>query len=213
MTNATDRTARRRLRIDPRLLAGVGLVAVSVVGVTALVGAADARIEVYAAAEPLRPGDLVTADDMVLRSVALDGAEAQYLTAADVPGDGLVVTRAVAAGELVPRSAAGSTGGLRATAVVLELSMPISAAVVAGSLVDVWSTTSGEQEASGPPTVVVPDATVVRVLEDEGFVAGGPGSAAVEVLVPRTRIARLLQAIADGDGLAVVPAGLPLVSP
>jgi hypothetical protein len=31
--------------------------------------------------------------------------------------------------------------------------------------------------------------------------------------VPRTRVARLLQAIANGDALAVVPAGLPLAAP
>ena len=212
MTTATGRTTRRRLRIDPRLLVGIGLVAASVIAVTTLVGAADARVAVYATTEPLAPGDVVTADDLVLRSVALDGAEGHYLTVGGLPGDGFVVTRAVAAGELVPRSAAGSTGGLRATAVVLELSMPLSAAVTPGSLVDVWSSTAGDEGTPGPPTVVVPDATVVRVLEDEGFVAGASGSVGVEVLVARTRIARLLQAIANGDALAVVPVGLPLES-
>ena len=164
MTTATGRTTRRRLRIDPRLLVGIGLVAASVIAVTTLVGAADARVAVYATTEPLAPGDVVTADDLVLRSVALDGAEGHYLTVGGLPGDGFVVTRAVAAGELVPRSAAGSTGGLRATAVVLELSMPLSAAVTPGSLVDVWSSTAGDEGTPGPPTVVVPDATVVRVL-------------------------------------------------
>jgi hypothetical protein len=57
--------------------------------------------------------------------------------------------------------------------------------------------------------VLASDAVVVRVIDDEGIIAGSDGDS-VEVLVPRVRIARLLQAIANGDALAIVPAGIPL---
>ena len=71
----------------------------------------------------------------------------------------------------------------------------------------------GDQGAAGTPVVLAAQATVVRVLSDESLVSGSVGAASsVEVLVPRTRVARLLQAIAAGDALAVVPAGLPLAS-
>lgn len=213
---ASDPRPRRRFVLDIRLLLGLLLVAGSVAAVLALVGAADVRITVYAAAESLAPGDRVAADDLVERSVALDGAEQLYLRVGDIPEEGFVVAQPVAAGQLVPLSAAGSTDGVRATALVLQLAGPVSAVVETGTLVDVWGVADaaqGERDGSfGAPVVLVSQATVVRVLEAETMVAGG-GSSTVEVLVPRIRVARLLQAIANGDALAAVPTGLPLGAP
>jgi hypothetical protein len=205
--------SRRRIVLDPRLLLGAALVVASVVGVTALVGAADTRVTVYAAVDPLVPGQRVDADDLAERSVALDGTENLYLTSADLPLEGLVLTRTVAAGELIPRSAAGDAHGVRATAVVIELAAPASSSVTPGSTVDVWSTAARGQDEYAPPTVLAAGATVVRIAEQGGFVAGAGSELTVEVLVPRTRVARLLQAIADDDVLTVVPAGLPLRRP
>lgn len=200
--------AGSRRYLDIRLLLGLGLVAASVAGVLVLVSAADQRTVVLAASEHLAPGDLVRAGDLVERSVALDGAEGLYLTAADIPADGIVIAQHVADGELVPASAAARTDGIRATAIVVQLATPVSAAVGPGSLVDVWGAAAVDGGGFGPPVVLVADATVVRVLADESLVAGTAVS--VEVLVPRSRIARLLAAIANGDSLAIVPAGLPL---
>lgn len=205
---------RRRFAVDVRLVLGLALVAASVVAVTVLVGVADTRVAVYAAADALAPGDRVDADDLVERSVALDGSEDLYLLVESTPADGFVVTQPVAAGQLVPLSAAGSLDGARATSLVLQLAGPVSTVVETGSLVDVWGVASLEQGEFGTPVVLASQATVVRVLEDETLIAGsGGGASTVEVLVPRTRVARLLQAIANGDPLAVVPSGLPLGSP
>lgn len=214
----TDPTPRRRFALDLRLVLGLLLVAASVAAVTFLVGAADTRVSVYAAGEALAPGDRVDADDLVERSVALDGAEDLYLRVGALPDEGFVVAQAVAAGQLVPVSAAGSVDGQRATSLVLQLAGPVSTVVETGSLVDVWGVASldgtgpGEQ-GTGTPVVLASQATVVRVLEDDTLIAGAGGAAStVEVLVPRSRVARLLQAIAHGDALAVVPSGLPLGS-
>jgi hypothetical protein len=211
-------TRRRRFAVDVRLVIGLLLVAASVAAVTLLVGAADTRVSVYAAAEALAPGDRIDADDLVERSVALDGAEELYLRVGDVPADGIVVVQPVAAGQLVPMSAAGSADGQRATSLVLQLAGPVSTVVETGSLVDVWGVALSDDAApgergTGTPVVLVSQATVVRVLEDDTLIAGAGGAAStVEVLVPRSRVARLLQAIAHGDALAAVPSGLPLGS-
>lgn len=217
MTDVSPK-ARRRFALDVRLVIGLALVAASVVAVTVLVGAADTRVAVYAAAESLAPGDRVDAGDLVERSVALDGAEDLYLLVEGLPDDGFVAAQPVAAGQLVPLSAAGSLDGVRATSLVLQLAGPVSTVVETGSLVDVWSVALDQGQLddgrSGTPVVLASQATVVRVLEDETLIAGSSGAAStVEVLVPRTRVARLLQAIANGDALAVVPSGLPLGSP
>jgi flagella basal body P-ring formation protein FlgA len=60
------------------------------------------------------------------------------------------------------------------------------------------------------PTVIVSGATVVKVLDDSGGFSVASSGSSVEVLVPRSRVARLLQAIAQKAALAVVPAGIPI---
>jgi hypothetical protein len=215
----TDPTPRRRFALDLRLIIGLLLVAASVAAVTLLVGAADARVTVYAAGEALAPGDRIGAGDLVERSVALDGAEELYLRVGAVPDDGFIVAQPVAAGQLVPLSAAGSVDGRRATSLVLQLSGPVSTVVETGSLVDVWGVTLLDgaalgEPSTGTPVVLASQATVVRVFDDDPLIAGaGAAASTVEVLVPRSRVARLLQAIARGDALAAVPSGLPLGAP
>lgn len=202
-------SGRRRRTIDARLLIGLALVAASVVGVVALVGAVDTRTTVYAAASALSPGERIDRGDLVEREVSLDGADGLYLRADEVPSDGLVVIHPVRDGELLPRSAVGDASGIRSTALVLELTAPPSSAVRPGAVIDVWaSPAASEGRGFGAPVVLVPDAVVVRVVEDDGLVSSG--ASAVEVLVPRSRVARVLQAQAAGDALAIVPAGLAL---
>ncbi|MFT4284064.1 MAG: hypothetical protein QM598_04450, partial [Protaetiibacter sp.] len=123
---AVTASRRRRGAIDMRLVVGLVLVAASVAGVVALVGALDRRTTVYAAASALSPGDRIDRGDLVERSVALDGADALYLREGELPADGLVVVRAVRDGELLPRAAVGDAAGIRSTALVLELAAPAS---------------------------------------------------------------------------------------
>jgi len=60
------------------------------------------------------------------------------------------------------------------------------------------------------PSVIVSGATVIRVLDDSGGFSAANSGSSVEVLVPRARVARLLQAIAQKASLAIVPAGIPI---
>jgi len=200
-------TSGRRRAVDVRLLIGLALVAVSVAGVIGLVRTVDARTTVYAAASTLSPGDRIERGDLVEREVSLDGADGLYLRAGELPAGGLVVVQPVRDGELLPRAAVGDVSGVHSTVLVVELAGPPSSAVRAGAVVDVWaSPATADGRGFGAPVVLVPDAVVVRVVQDDGLVSSGAG--AVEVLVPRGRVARLLQAQAAGDALAVVPAGL-----
>ena len=203
-------TASRRAAVDMRLVLGLVLVAASVAGVVALVGAFDRRTTVYAAASALTPGDRVERADLVARSVSRDGADELYLREEDLSEGGLVVLRPVRDGELLPRTAVGDAAGVRSTAVVLRLASPVSATVTPGATVDGWaSPVVDDGRGFGAPVVLVPDAIVVRIVEDDGLVASRDVGT-VEVLVPRARVARVLQAQAGGDALAVVPAGLPI---
>jgi hypothetical protein len=206
---ANVRTGKRKaVAFDPRLAIGLLLVAASVAGVVTIVSAADTSVQVYTARDPLAPGDRITVDDLEERSVRLDVAGVLYLEPGDVPATGFVVTRSVAEGELVPASAVGSVDGLRLTSVVLTMSSQLAASVQPGSVVDVWAAQEGESNHFGPPAVVVPGATVVRLIKTDSIVASDEATA-IEVLVPKSKIARVLEALANDDAISVVPASIP----
>lgn len=214
MPDAPAASRRRSVAIDVRLLIGIALVIGSVAGVVTIVGAGDRRVSVYVASSSLSPGELVDAADLLVRQVSLDGADDLYLAPGTLPEGGLVAVAVIRAGELVPLSAVSTTRGEQSTSLVLQLGARVSAAVVPGAVVDVWSAPASTGDIAsvggfGPPVVLCGDAVVVRVVADDGIVAASDGDA-VEVLVPRVSVARILQGIANGDALAIVPAGIPL---
>ncbi|GAA3735844.1 hypothetical protein GCM10022239_09870 [Leifsonia bigeumensis] len=199
---------RRPFRFDPRLAIGVVMVVASVVGVYAVVVAADRSVLVYAATSTVNPGDRIYIDDLQPTSVRLGEAAGRYLLPEDVPAEGLLVTRSVAAGELVPASAVGSAASIRFASVVASVSGRLSKAIAPGAVVDVWSAVETDHGVFGPPVVLVGSATIVRVVDAGGLIADGGGEG-VEVLVPRDRIARVLEATANGDAVSLVPVSIP----
>jgi len=200
---------RKRFWFDPRFAIGVALIAASIAGVIGIVAAADSSVLVLSARNALSPGERVDASDLVPTSVRLDAAGSLYLSLADVPEEGLVITRPVAAGELLPASAVGLAAGERLASVVVTAGAQLSASIEPGSSVDLWAAREAENGEFAPPVVVVSGATVVRLVENDGLVVDDSGGA-VELLVPRARIARVLEAIANGDALSLVPASIPV---
>lgn len=196
---------RARFTLDPRLIIGVVIVGASVAGVWAIVSAADETVPVFAASAALSPGDRIDAGDLETVRVRLDAATL-YLDS--VPNEGLVVTRSVGEGELVPLSAIGSAAGLRLTSLVLSVDGQLAASIGAGSIVDVWAAAESESGVFAAPTTIVAGATVVRLVQSQTIVGAGE-TTAVEVLVPRSKVARVLEAIANDDAVSIVPASLP----
>jgi len=217
------RNARgRAIWFDPRFALGLVLVVLSVAGVAGIVTAAGASVDVLSARADLSPGQLVTRSDLVATSVRAGGESRYYLTARDVPGRGVVVTRPVSAGELVPRSALGRADGIDLSSVVVSVTTALPTPVVPGARVDLWSAArsglSGTNGEDPPPTggaaydapaVLVPGAVVVRVTQDKQFVGSG-ATTSVELLVARDSTADVLDAIANGAALSIVPVDLPL---
>ena len=201
-------SARRRFWFDPRFAIGILLVIASVGGVLAIVSSADASIRVYTARDAIAPGDRIEAGDLVAVSVRIEVPDELYLTPGDVPEEGLVVVRSVGEGELVPASAVGSEAGLRLAPVVITVNGQLADSIAPGAVVDLWAASHEESTTFGPPSIIVTGATVVRQVESEGLVASGDVSS-LELLVPRSKIARVLEAIANEDALSAIPASLP----
>lgn len=194
---------------DPRFLIGIGLMAASVIGVSLLVSAADRTVVRYVAVSPLAEGDRITLEDLAEADVSLGDAAERYLGEELLLAEGAVVTRPIAAGELVPVEALGSLSGITTARVVVDTDAQLSETIEPGSVVDLWSAQEAETGEFGPPTVLVAGATVVRILDDEGVMVGGD-STGVEVLVPRDEVALVLGASANADAIALVPRNDPL---
>ena len=111
-------------------------------------------------------------------------------------------------------SAVGRDSGTSRTSVVVAVNTPLAQSVGPGARVDVWAATPVDQaeSASGKfaaPRVIAARAVVVRLVTSKGFIDTGSGSS-VELLVSRSSTARLLEDIANGAAISVVPVDQPL---
>jgi hypothetical protein len=203
MARRPARADRGALRIDPRLVIGILLVASSTTGVWLLVSGLDDAGDVYVARDTLTPGTRIDIDDLTLESVRLGGAAERYLAPEDLPGDGLVVTRTIPAGELVAVSAVDDVDRTGLATVVVPSRGALPTGLGAGSVVDVWAARELERGSYEPPAVLVAAAEIAGIQEAEGMVDAGGVS--VELLIPREKVAALLEALAAGDAIDLVP--------
>lgn len=204
MTVRSGRRERGAVRLDPRLLIGLVLVAGSTIGTWALVEGMDDTREVLVAPDTLTPGSRIDAASLRVESVRLGGLAAGYLAPEDVPDGGLVVTRTVQAGELVPAASVADREDAELAVVVVASERPLPDEVRPGALVDVWTAAEVERGVHEPPAVLVAGAEVAAVTEPDGMMAAeGP---TVELLIPREKTAAFLEALGAGHAIDLVPA-------
>lgn len=194
---------RLRKWLDPRLLIGLGLVVVSVASVVFIVNASNRTVEAWAVSDDVVPGDVLQAEDVVLARVQLDRAHELYHLRDESP-IGLVATRSMATGELVPRSAVTDAAVAARSRVVVQVDGPLSDGVARGETVDVWASVPLERSEMSTPEVIVDDAIVAAVHADEGLMVSSRGLQ-VELLVPAENTAEILHAVASSHALHIVP--------
>jgi len=190
---------------DPRLLAGLVMVAAAVALGAWAVSAAEASTPVYVARGTLTPGEPVSSDDLVVAQVRLAAAEAaHYLPVTGDGPQGLVALRTVAKGELVPRSAVGDAAALDVRPVPVAAADAPSAGVVEGAMVDLWVTLEARDgEAVAMPRLLAEGLDVAEVTRPAGTFAVG-GQTTVHVLVPTGSLPEVLGALAAEGSVQVV---------
>ncbi|PPF61540.1 hypothetical protein C5E11_14545 [Clavibacter michiganensis] len=204
--------AHRSFVFDPRFVIGVALVVVSALGVTWLVATVDQTADVFVASSTLNTGELFTADDLAVAHVRLGSAEEHYLDPDDIPADGVVAVRPIRQGELVPKGAVGTVRAGDEAQVVVTVSGPVPAVVERSSRVTLWASAASESGTTfEAPVVLVAEAEVISVIEPTGIVASG-SEMQVELRVPRESVASVLEAMANGAALAIVPDDEPVAS-
>ncbi|WP_407341820.1 hypothetical protein [Pengzhenrongella phosphoraccumulans] len=188
---------------DPRLLAGLVMVAGAVALGSWAVSAAQAYTPVYVARGTLVPGESVGAGDLVVGQVRLSPAEAGHYLAVTAAGPPeLVVLRTVFAGELVPASAVGSQASLDVRPVPVQVTDTLSDGVVAGARVDLWVTAATEGDV-GPPSLLAEGLEVAEVSRPSGAFAVGARTT-VHVLVPTGSLPAVLGALAAPGAVQLV---------
>jgi hypothetical protein len=215
-TNAPTPAARRVTSPgwrDPRLWVGVAIVAASVLVGALVLGTSDDTVPVWAAADTLGSGHVLTADDLAVRRVHFDdsGAASVYFRADEqLPAD-LRLRRDVGAGELLPRAAVTPGGDHDQREVPVSVAPDqVPGAVGVGDAVDVYvrpSSRTGCQES--PVCDGRPALSGVTVLDappaDQAF--GSDGTRMLVLGMSAAEAQRFFRLLASTDGAALTVVG------
>jgi hypothetical protein len=140
-TPAATRAQAPRWR-DPRLVAGVVIVALCVLLGSRVLAGADDTIAVWSLRHDVPAGGTLDRGDLAVERVHFaHGTAQQYVVASTPPAPGTTVTRDLAAGELLPRAAIAAGAGPELMEVPLSVAPDdLPASVRRGATVDVWVT-------------------------------------------------------------------------
>lgn len=192
---------------DPRLGVGIVLVVASVALGSWVISRADATVAVYQARGDLTPGDAVAADSFDVVQVNMDDVDSLYLVPDADLAEGAVVTRTVAAGELVPLTALGDPDEIDLRPVQVPMSAGLQEVVSKGSLVELW--VAMPDPASPQGDLLAPERLVtgveVRDVYADTSVFAGSDSVQIQVLVPESELSEVLAALAADGEVTVVP--------
>ncbi len=191
---------------DPRLVAGLALVAVCVLAGGWLMAGADDTEPVWALRRDLPAGAAVTTGDLRTVQARLPGDTRERYYPGDLAPETGRLAREMRAGELLARSALADAG----TEDLVEVPVSVAAedlprSVRPGSMVDVWVTASGDQRArlalEGTSVVAVSGATTSLAPQSTRQVLLGVPAAEAD------RLGDALGSLAEGRVVVVRRAG------
>lgn len=192
--------APRRIKgpswLDLRLVLGVLLVLLAVLGGAVLLRSASRTTRVLAATHELAAGTTVHRGDLGWVEVRLPHTDAYLRDPADAVGK--VLNRPVADGELVPRAAVAATPAH--TTVSVPLAQGAAPHLSRGQRIQLWLSTP-----SCASVVLIPDA-VVQAVDTGSGVLSSDGSQAVTLALSSTDAQRVVTALSIDD--AVIRAGV-----
>ena len=212
MTDLPSPSASRLPRarwLDTRLLLGVLLVLLAVVLGAKVLADADERVEVWSVTRDLGSDTMLTPSDVTVAAVRLDETARSYVAASE-DVDGVVLTRPVGRGELLPLSAVADDAAPDLRRVVIEVDRYGVTGLDKGRVVDVYvvpdEAVGGADQA--PPELVLGSVTVAEGGRGEGGFGASGDRAAVTLLVESGDVPSMIDAVAHGSVYLVhVPAG------
>lgn len=194
---------------DTRLVVGVLLVLLSVLGVARLVASFDQTTPVYAATRALVPGQELTDADVAPVAVRMDDILTGYVDGAQALQPGTYVLRPVGEGELVPAAAIGTARQSQDKTVTVPVDPAAASTLGVGTVVDLWVSRRDPEEAGVrylDPELLLEQAVVAQVPSDPGALGMGVGRTAVQVVVPAGDVAAVISSVDQEARVTLVPA-------
>jgi hypothetical protein len=184
---------------DWRMLLGLLLVLVAVVGGARVFAAAQRRTDVWAAEHALVPGERIAPGDLDVERVRLGTDSARYAAAVGAAPVGYLVTRYIGAGELLPVGALSADPPTSSSRLV---TVPVQAGHLPpdlnhGAVVDVYVTAKSATGSVGAPTLVVSGVTVQS--RSGGGAFAEQAQLAVVLVVPTNDVPALVRAVESGS--------------
>lgn len=203
MAGVLGRTGSRSARL---LLSGV-IVTSSILGAWFVIDASKATESYLITKENLATGSAISAANLATLELALFGIGDNYLKVGELP-EGSYLSRAIVAGEAIPRSAITTQTLDDWSNIVLTPSVGLSSSIVPGSKVLVWASPALDFQSYGEPGIIAIDVEVVQIREPVGNFAQDQN--AVELRVPVDALQALLRSISNGDAMALTASGQSL---
>ena len=196
MNNQSGRPGRR----TGVFLASSLLVVGSIVGAWVLIEQSKTTEVFLVTKQNLASGTSLTAADLDQIPLSMFEISGSYLQP-DALVDGLVLTRPLAAGEVVPVSALTTAELTNWSNVVLTPALELSSQIEVGTKVSIWSSPHLDFQTFGEPDLLATDIEVVKIIEPLGNFADT--SKSVELRVPKNSLQYLIGAITNNDALAL----------
>jgi hypothetical protein len=188
---------------DPRVIAGIALIVISMLVGSRLLAGGDDTVTAWQAVRDLAPGAVVSDADLVPIEIpaAIAGA---YADGSGLPTAPLA--RPLLAGEILPLPATAESAEARWVTLPVEpLHAPIDLAP--GEQVDVWSTAGADLGATPAPKLVLERVLVSQVATD-GIGMGGEFGVVLQI-EPQDAAAMISAARSGGIDLVRAPAVAP----
>lgn len=189
---------------DPRFIAGIALIIVSILLTTWIIQRSRGGEEVYQLLSPVAQGQPIEISKVSVVS-ARTGSNA-YLPVGEIP-DGAIATRSLSAGELLPKDAVSTAAEQDRRQVVINVATKIPSSVGVGSQVEVWSIDASTplQTEDTEPTLIAASAIILNISEPDTTMI--ERAQAVEISVTETDLTKVLAATGTTGSLVIVPAG------
>lgn len=203
-TKVTPRFKKPGAR-DPRLLIGIFIVLLSVLGVIGTVRATNQTEPFYAVTSDIGIGEAVSKENLTVIDARLASSGATYVSASEPIAPGTVAKRPLAAGEILPVAAVTTELKEGRRLVTLLKDQYAVADFKAGDRVDIWVSSKGEGANNfSDPEVIAEGAEVHSVTAQESII-GGTGQSAVELWVHADLLTSVLAATSNGSVINLVP--------
>lgn len=200
MQVAVARRAEAPSWVNVRTVLGLLLFGISLVAGSAVLGAADEGVQVWAARRDLAEGTVLSVGDLEAVAVKLPEEQLAGYLAASTQLPGATLVRPLRRGELIPAGwvTEEGAGSSRSIAVPITADHAVGGELRPGDRVDVFATLRGVRGESRT-TLLVTAAEVEDLLRSEGMVMENDSFAGITLSVSPDDAARIAFAIRTSD--------------